>query len=57
VTAYRKGANAVKIFLETLWRENVVLKEKVKAELQNGETVRLNRRQDALALNADNAVG
>lgn len=44
VTAYRKGASAVKAFIEQLWRENVVLKEQVKAELQNRN--RLESRED-----------
>jgi hypothetical protein len=33
VTAYRKGANAVRELLERLWRENIILKEKVEAEI------------------------
>jgi hypothetical protein len=49
VTAYRKGANAVKIFLETLWRENEVLKEKIRAETANGKDAGLERTFDALA--------
>ena len=42
VAAYRKGANAVKELPERLWRENTVLKEKVKAEVM----ARLSKIQD-----------
>jgi hypothetical protein len=37
VTAYKRGANAVKALLEQMWREYSILKEKLEAEMAKQE--------------------